>query len=359
MTTDKPGQGAARPLPPIPRGIEVLVAKAAVDPEFRRLLLERRGEAAREIGLALDPAEAAMLTATPKTQLETIIAQTTVSPSLRPAFLGRAAAVMLAALGAGVLASCAKEEPPPAGKNKAADRPAAVQPTKPEAKEVADAPAKKLAKPPEKSPEEPKPVMKDPTGSETAISEDDAAAIHNRIIEEYLASFTALAAQHGLTGRTVRVHLWLDSSGAVTCIKFANPEDAGPPDFRGLLCNQAMKWKLTDLHGASTATAILKTPRSLPSAEGEPVPEMVEVTGKRDGPPPPPVIVPGTVTVVPGIVAAQPTDKPLPPLPPTKTVDRPGVFRTPDGRIIIQGRFISGSGILIGPGQEVSDPDGP
>ena len=48
--------GSGKPLGPIPRGIEVLVKKAAVDPQFRRLLLEKRGEAAKEIGLALDPA---------------------------------------------------------------------------------------------------------------------------------------------------------------------------------------------------------------------------------------------------------------------------------------------------------------
>ncbi len=85
----------------IPRGIEVLVKKASVDPAFRALLLERRAGAATEIGLTVAPAEAAMLGAIPAAQFEAIIARTTVDPMSRAAFLGKAAAVMLVALGAG------------------------------------------------------------------------------------------------------------------------------------------------------------------------------------------------------------------------------------------------------------------
>ena len=47
-----------------------------------------------------------MLAAAPAAQLEAIIDQTTVAPSLRSAFLGRAAAVMLAALTATVVTGC-------------------------------------------------------------------------------------------------------------------------------------------------------------------------------------------------------------------------------------------------------------
>ena len=113
----------------IPRGIEVLVKKASVDPAFRALLLERRAEAAVEIGLTLDPAEAAMLDAIPAAQLDAIIARTTVDPVSRAAFLGKAAAVMIAALGAGagciewvttgvrVARPLPKEEPPKANPN--------------------------------------------------------------------------------------------------------------------------------------------------------------------------------------------------------------------------------------------------
>ncbi len=92
----------------IPRGVEVLVKKAAVDPEFKVLLLAERSAAAAEIGLELSDAEAIMLDGVPAEQLEGIIANTTVSSKLRPAFMGRAAAVMLAALGvAAVGGGCA------------------------------------------------------------------------------------------------------------------------------------------------------------------------------------------------------------------------------------------------------------
>jgi hypothetical protein len=91
---------ADKALGPIPRGIEVLVKKAAVDPEFKRILLEKRASAADEISLKLESTEVAMINAVPAEQLETIIANTNVSEVSRAAFLGRAAAVMLAALGA-------------------------------------------------------------------------------------------------------------------------------------------------------------------------------------------------------------------------------------------------------------------
>ncbi len=83
----------------IPRGIEVLVKKASVDARFKELLVETRAKAAREINLKLDPAERAILNNTPKRQLEAIISRTKVSWKNRAVFLGRAAAVMLAALG--------------------------------------------------------------------------------------------------------------------------------------------------------------------------------------------------------------------------------------------------------------------
>ena len=70
----------------IPRGVEVLVKKAAVDPSFKKLLLERRAEAAEAIALTLSPAEEAMLAAVPEAQLRAIVASTKVSPSLRPAW---------------------------------------------------------------------------------------------------------------------------------------------------------------------------------------------------------------------------------------------------------------------------------
>jgi hypothetical protein len=91
--------GAGKRLGEIPRGIEVLVKKASVDAEFKQLLLDQRDAAAEAIGLKLDPAEVLMLRAAAAGQLEAVIAQTRVPAEHRRAFLGTAAAVMLAAIG--------------------------------------------------------------------------------------------------------------------------------------------------------------------------------------------------------------------------------------------------------------------
>lgn len=85
---------------PIPQGIEVLVRKASIDPQFKSLLLECRAAAAGTIGLELTASETAMLGFVPVAQLEAIIAQTSVPQEHRRAFLGQAAAAMLAAIGA-------------------------------------------------------------------------------------------------------------------------------------------------------------------------------------------------------------------------------------------------------------------
>jgi hypothetical protein len=60
-----PGQGQVT----IPRGIDVLVKKASVDPEFRDKLLTERAEAAIEIDLKLSAAEKAMLNTVPEVTL--------------------------------------------------------------------------------------------------------------------------------------------------------------------------------------------------------------------------------------------------------------------------------------------------
>jgi TonB family protein len=104
----RPPQGDVIPRR-IPRGLEVLIKKAAVDPAFRKLLLEKRAGAAEAIGLKLTAAEEAMLAAVPLPQLEGIITHTRISPKLRPAFLGYAAGTMLAALG-GSLIVCESDE---------------------------------------------------------------------------------------------------------------------------------------------------------------------------------------------------------------------------------------------------------
>ncbi len=107
-----PGDGA---IPRhIPRGLEVLIKKAAVDPAFKKLLFEKRARAAEAIGLKLTAAEEAMLAAVPLPQLEGIVAHTRVSPKLRPAFLGYAAGAMLAVLGTGITV-CHKKVSPATG----------------------------------------------------------------------------------------------------------------------------------------------------------------------------------------------------------------------------------------------------
>ncbi len=82
----------------IPRGIEVLIKKASVDPEFRRLLLEKRGEAAKEIELELTEAEWNTLSSIPAEQLEKIIDNTKVKPEHRAIFLGNVGKLMLVAV---------------------------------------------------------------------------------------------------------------------------------------------------------------------------------------------------------------------------------------------------------------------
>jgi hypothetical protein len=90
----------------IPRGIEVLIKKASVDPDYREVLLEKRAQAAAEIELDLSAAEAAMLTAIPAAQIEKIIRSTIVPVEHRRVFLGRAAAAMISVLAGVGLAGC-------------------------------------------------------------------------------------------------------------------------------------------------------------------------------------------------------------------------------------------------------------
>lgn len=132
--------GSGQSVGDIPRGIEVLVKKAAVDPTFRALFLERRAEAAVEIGLQLEPAEIAMLAIAPREQLETIIARTTVPEEHRRVFLGKVAAAMFAAIGI-VATSCspATKGIRPEVKGVRPDRPTAgISPEQPPPKPQSD-----------------------------------------------------------------------------------------------------------------------------------------------------------------------------------------------------------------------------
>ncbi|MCL2347810.1 MAG: Os1348 family NHLP clan protein [Planctomycetaceae bacterium] len=94
-----------------PRGIEVLLKKAAIDPEFREFLLSEPEAAAKSIALELAPIEQAMLKTMPAEQLAVIINQTEVPQQQRRAFLGTAAAAMLAVLTGAQLARAGG--PPP------------------------------------------------------------------------------------------------------------------------------------------------------------------------------------------------------------------------------------------------------
>ena len=84
----------------IPRNVEVLIKKAAVDPELKALLLDKRAEAAKAVGLELDAVESAMLAACPLEQLERIIALTKAQPRGGNALLGTAVTVAVLATGA-------------------------------------------------------------------------------------------------------------------------------------------------------------------------------------------------------------------------------------------------------------------
>ena len=128
--------GSGRNTGTIPRGIEVLVKKAAVDSEFRELLFEQRGAAAAAIELELDPAENAMLNAIPQEQLAQIVGQTTVPVEHRRVFLGRIAMAMLAVLGGGLTgcepyvmsAGITRSLPPPSTDGIRPDRPPTNRP---------------------------------------------------------------------------------------------------------------------------------------------------------------------------------------------------------------------------------------
>ena len=121
--------GPGKSVGQIPRGIEVLVKKASVDPAFEALLLEKRAEAAKEIDLQLDADEALLLSAIPREQLEAFIHRTRLPESSKAVFLGKVAAAMLIALGA--VAGCDRDiatqgirDDDPEEKAAAASRPA-------------------------------------------------------------------------------------------------------------------------------------------------------------------------------------------------------------------------------------------
>lgn len=94
--------GSGKSIGDIPRGIEILMKKAAVDPKFRKLLLENPKKAAEQIELQLDATELAMLQSAPKEQLNQIIDQTEVPFHVRRNLLKATTAVAILGVLAGV-----------------------------------------------------------------------------------------------------------------------------------------------------------------------------------------------------------------------------------------------------------------
>lgn len=93
-------------LPPVPTGIEQLLRLAAVDDDFREVLIERRGDAAAAAGVVLTPNERAILGAIPETQIEAMAGRLPPPPPQRRVFLRQAAASAVVALGGAALMSC-------------------------------------------------------------------------------------------------------------------------------------------------------------------------------------------------------------------------------------------------------------
>jgi acyl carrier protein len=185
----------------IPQGIEVLVKKAAVDPAFKAVLLDRRAAAAKQIGLDLNTAETIMLGAVPAAQLEAIIAGTTVPQEHRRAFLGQAAAAMLAALG--LVGSAQAIEPPdrlmPAPGGIPPDRIVPTQGTRPP--------------PPEPKPDNPSDA-KPPTTESRVI---DVAVKQLKVAKDKVTSATSFVKDlNADTAGMIRLRKGLDAEFGIT-----------------------------------------------------------------------------------------------------------------------------------------------
>ena len=98
----------------VPRGIEVLLNKAAVDDGFRDLLLTDPEDAAASIDLDLSTGERAVLGSVPAATLSAMIARVEVPKEHRRVFRGRVAAAMLAIV-AGTTFACAPPGIAPGG----------------------------------------------------------------------------------------------------------------------------------------------------------------------------------------------------------------------------------------------------
>jgi len=82
----------------IPRGLEVIMMKAAVDEAFLNDLIARRSELAEQLGFPLDPAEKAILDQVAGGQLRAMAQRTSVPEAQRGLLLGGSAAAAMIAL---------------------------------------------------------------------------------------------------------------------------------------------------------------------------------------------------------------------------------------------------------------------
>jgi len=82
----------------IPRGLEILVKRAAIDTSFRAELLKKREKIAEELKIPLDASEIAMLACIPSEHLEKMIQATEVPPAQHKLLAKGTAAAMLALL---------------------------------------------------------------------------------------------------------------------------------------------------------------------------------------------------------------------------------------------------------------------
>jgi len=83
-------RGKDKPGTEIPRGVETLLKMAAIDPDFRRRLIQLRGTASKELGFKLTSSEAMILKSAPEDQLQAMIDAMPVSDDERSDLLSLA-----------------------------------------------------------------------------------------------------------------------------------------------------------------------------------------------------------------------------------------------------------------------------
>lgn len=87
--------GASGNKPGIPRAMELLIKRAAIDADFRHRLLSERASLADQLAIPLDASERAMLSSIPEKQLSAIISGTRVPESQKGLLLGSPATMLL------------------------------------------------------------------------------------------------------------------------------------------------------------------------------------------------------------------------------------------------------------------------